>query len=173
MSGPCDRCSEPATTFYGGNYGHRQFCRAHQDEFWAEERARFKAEIEKVGGPIPQTCPQRSDHGPWDPDAKGEDLWTYGHGIITQDNILTCNFCGSCHPAFFMDALRSGWQLGTTSKSYKAYLSKPTGEQVAKFYFQHLPPSMRVDFVDLVNSKAILFSGGFGFEALPFFMRPA
>lgn len=163
----CDRCDKPANTFYGANYDNQKFCREHQTEFWAEVTQAQKDAMEADGGPIPQRCPRRDEGPNFFPEG---DLWAYGHGIITKRKILTCNYCGSCHPDFFMEKLQEGWQLGTTDKNYKAYLGTPEGEDVAKFYFQHLSEEQRQEFVRLINEKKITFSGGFGFSRLPYFV---
>lgn len=173
MNRSCDRCDMPATTLYGSNYDGRAFCRAHGDEFHAEERARFAQATADAGGPFPQTCPRRNNEmGPWE---RGDDLdrWEFGHGIITPDLILTCSFCGSVHPDFLMEKIEEGWQVNTTSKGYKLYLGKPEGEQVGKAYLQHLSDDQRRAFIDRLNDDTINF-GTYGRGGwLPFFAQRA
>jgi hypothetical protein len=168
----CDRCAERASTYYGANYGNQKFCRVHADEFHAEERERFAAETEKSGGPFPQEggCPRRGEVG--NSDLGKPDVWRYGGGIITADLILTCSYCGSAHPDWFMEVVAEGWEVGATDKSYKAYISRPGESAVAKFYFQHLSHEQRTAFVDLYNARKIRFDRGGGFYRLPFFMVP-
>jgi len=148
----------------------------------------------------PHTCPRRmSDLGPWKREPN-LDTWSTGHGLVgIQGEQLSCSLCGSLNPDLFMQWLRDGGQIGTTSKSYKAYIDCPypnerygatTEEQVAvegggsyrsisvygrtaKLYFQHLDEAQQLEFVELYNSGRITFSGGFSFETLPFFMRSA
>lgn len=143
MNRSCDRCDMPATTYYGSNYETRAFCRAHADQFHAEERQRFADETVAAGGPWPQTCPRRmGEWGPWERN-EGEDRWEYGHGIITPELIPTCSFCGGAQPEFVIEKVREGWMLHGTDKRYKAYFSKPSGEDVAKVYFQHFTMEQR------------------------------
>lgn len=146
------------------------------------------------------TCPRRmADMGPWQREP-GLDTWETGHGLVgVQGEQPSCSFCGSLNPDVFMQWLRDGAQLGTTDKSYKAYIDCPypndrygetTEKQVAledgrsyrsisvygrtaKFYFQHLDEAQQREFVDLYNAGSIAFSGGLGFGTLPFFMGPA
>lgn len=143
------------------------------------------------------TCPHRmADIGPWEREPN-LDTWATGHGLVgIQREQLSCGFCGSLSPDLFMQWLRDGGQLGSTSKNYKAYIDCPypserygetTEKQVAidgggsyksisvygrtaKFYFQHLDEAQRREFVELYNSGHVTFAGGFGFETLPFFM---
>lgn len=146
------------------------------------------------------TCPRRmNEMGPWQREP-GLDTWTTGHGLVgIQGEQPSCSFCGSLHPDVFMQWLRDGGQIGTTSKNYKVYIDCPypnerygetTERQVAvdgggsyrsisvygrtaKLYFQHLDDAQQQEFVDLYNAGRVTFAGGFGFEALPFFMRSA
>jgi hypothetical protein len=167
----CDRCSNEANS-YGPGY---KFCREHFDEFWAERNKRLAEQTRAEGGPWPQRCPRRDEvfQQGGAPDAT-PDRWEYGHGIISGDGLcLTCNYCGSAHPDFFMEKIRDGWVWRGTDKNYKAYLDMPGGQsQVAKFYFQHLSDEQRQELVELVNAKRVQF-GESGLYVLPFFMTRA
>lgn len=167
----CDRCDMRANSS-GPGY---QFCRAHFDEYWAERKERLAEATRAAGGPFPQRCPRRDEMfqqgGPPD---ETPDHWAYGHGLVTGDDedILTCSYCGSAHPDFFAKRVAEGWLWHGTDKSYKAYLAKPTGEQVAKFYYQHLSEPQRRALVHLVNAGGVQF-GDSGLYVLPFFMTRA
>lgn len=82
------------------------------------------------------------------------DEWRFGHGIITNELMLTCNYCGSVHPDVFVQKLREGWRWICTDKNY---------------YFQHLSDEQRREIVEMVNSGRVAF-GESGLYRLPFFM---
>jgi len=119
-----------------------------------------------------QTCPRRmSDFGPWKRE-EGLDDFTSGHGIIGQAR--GCTFCGSMHPDDFMEAARTGAEIGPTDKSYKVYVQgwAPNGLNGGKFYFQHLSAEQRKEFIDLLNAKTMNIGYPGHFYVLPFFAVP-
>lgn len=121
------------------------------------------------------TCPRRAEAGMDDATSPlvgaGTNLDTYteGHGLIGQAR--GCSYCGSMHPDDFMEAARTGAVLGTTTKDYKMYVT--TGDTPGKFYFQHLSPEQRREFVDLVNARTIHLGYPGYFTVLPYFMARA
>lgn len=118
------------------------------------------------------TCPRRmSDFGPWKRE-EGLDDFTKGHGIIGQAR--GCTFCGSMAPDDFMEAVRTGAEIGPTDKTYKAYVQgwKPNGTNGGKFYFQHLSQEQREEFITLLNAKTIHIGYPGHFYVLPFFAVP-
>lgn len=122
------------------------------------------------------TCPRRIEDGTHTTDSPftfagpNKDTYTSGHGLIGQAR--GCSYCGSMHPDDFMEAMRSGKELGVTNKNYKAYVATgdPNG---GKFYFQHLSAEQRTEFIQLLNDKQVVFEGGYGFEVLPYFIKAA
>jgi hypothetical protein len=73
--------------------------------------------------PSEHLCPRRSESAIGFP---GPDRWETGHGVVGQDEVgLSCSYCGSLHPARFMELVREGWTVGPTDKNYKAYLNAP------------------------------------------------
>jgi hypothetical protein len=108
------------------------------------------------------TCPRRFEFG-GQRSVEGPEPDYYA----ARGGTLGCSYCGSVPPAEFMDAVRSGVQVGPTDKSYKAYL----GSEMRKFYYQHLSDQQRQEFVDLHNARTIAW-GEPGYPyVLPFFMR--
>ena len=77
----------------------------------------------------------------------------------------TCSYCGSLHPDDFMQAVRDGKQLTSTSKNYKVNL-----DNNKKFYFGHLSKDQMQEFTQLYKDNLIKFSGESSFYCLPFFM---
>lgn len=210
---PCDLCPERAGVYYSNG----KFCRAHSDELHQWSVALDRLATAEAGGPFEQKtpCPRRAE-GP--PGAyPGTDLWEYGHGLITDERLLTCSFCGSVQPEEFLAKVKEGWIVGPTDKSYKAYLSRPLteeeqaahkakwltgwqaqgvrdhghseaeveetyenvvlptaqGREVGKFYFQHLSPEQRTEFVALYNDKTMKLGYPGHFYSRPFFVREA
>lgn len=110
-------------------------------------------------------CPQRREASAAQratPFANGSDYWH------VRDGRRHCSYCGSWNPDDFMEQARSGIILGTTTKNYKVYVA---GGPFTKFYWEHLSPEQRQEFVDLFNARqTISFEGGLGFNPLPFFM---
>ena len=167
--GTCDvdGCGKPVkVTDYDGRW-----CRGHADARDAERQAEDLRLTVKAGGPWPQTCPRRvGELGPWER-GKGLDTWAI------RDQMRTCSFCGSLHPADFMDLIEQGWVVGPTDKNYKVYLSGPAMRDQAKFYYQHLSGEQRARFVELSNNAALgidpaMHIGDPGyFYVQPFFMR--
>lgn len=89
----------------------------------------------------------------------------------TENNVKTCNYCGSINQDQFMQLVEEGKiSLGATDKNYKVYCHLENGKQL-KFYFQHLSEEQRKKFVDLYNERKIKFQGS-GFYVFPFFMIP-
>ena len=117
-----------------------------------------------------QTCPRRmSDFGPWKRE-EGLDDFTSGHGIIGQAR--GCTFCGSMAPDDFMEAARTGAEMGPTDKSYKVYVQgwAPNGRNGGKFYFQHLSVEQQQEFIDLLNAKTMNIGYPGHFYTKPFFV---
>lgn len=145
-----------------------------------------------------QTCPRRMlDWGAWER-KENLDAWRTGGGLVgRQEHELSCSFCGSLHPDVFMDWVRQGGQISPTDKNYKAYikypgkdpregetseyeLNMPSGRTVqgtsvygieAKFYYQHLSPEQRQEFVELYNNHTMQIGYPGNFYVLPFFMK--
>ncbi len=175
----CDLCDERGNHL-GEGYA---FCGPHFDEAWAWKVALEDAETEARGGPIAQRCPRRDEmfQAGGDP-TETPDEWRIREGL------LRCNYCGSLHPDTFIEKLRSGWVVGPTDKSYKAYAGPerekhseeydghlgdmPAMKQEAKFYFQHLSEVQCHDFIDLLNAKAMKIGYPGHFYTRPFFIAP-
>lgn len=125
------------------------------------------------------TCPRRiedgrgGDGGPFVGAGDLIDEYKPGHGIIGQGR--GCSYCGSMHPDDFMEAMREGAELGTTSKNYKAYVRgyKNDGANGGKFYFQHLTTEQRHEFITLLNERKVNFGAFGGFTVMPFFIGAA
>lgn len=119
------------------------------------------------------TCPRRIENGMHTSNSPlrgaGENLDTYskGHGLISQAR--GCSYCGSMHPDDFMEAMRSGKELGVTDKNYKAYVDGMNG----KFYYQHLSAEQRHEFIALINERKINFGYPGYFTVLPYFIQRA
>lgn len=105
------------------------------------------------------TCPRRNEIG--QQQAENKDTWT------RRDGFHRCNYCGSIHPDEFMEAARSGLELGPTDKNYKVYVDNHAG----KFYFQHLPEAQKREFIDLLNSRSLNIGYPGHFYRLPFFIQ--
>lgn len=111
-------------------------------------------------------CPRR-DESP-NPDAyPGPDTFEANHGLVSQAR--GCSYCGSMSPDEFMEAVRSGAELGPTDKNYKVYIKLPGGE--AKFYFQHLAEAQRMEFFELYRAHELAVGYPGHFYRLPFFIR--
>lgn len=76
----------------------------------------------------PFTCRRRVEGPQYD--VTGADTWTPGHSLSQTDTPAGpgCSYCGSLHPARFMELLEQGWIVGPTDKTYKAYVMRPLGE---------------------------------------------
>lgn len=71
------------------------------------------------------TCPRRRENGMDVENAlrgSGPNLDTYEpkHGLVGQPT--GCSYCGSMDPEDFMNAVRTGAEIGPTDKSYKLYV---------------------------------------------------
>lgn len=110
------------------------------------------------------SCPRRAEIGR----ADGEDEYLPERGLVGQP--AGCTFCGSLPPDTFMDWIRRGGVVHGTDKSYKAYIEPPAGESggEAKFYYKHLSPEQREEFIELFNSKQMKLTES-GLYVLPFF----
>jgi hypothetical protein len=86
-----------------------------------------------------------------------------------------CTWCGSLEPDRFMELIRQGVAMSSTTKSYKVYLLSSDSQETwnGKFYFQHLSVEQRVEFVRLYNAGALTFAYDGHFTVLPFFMKRA
>jgi hypothetical protein len=76
-----------------------------------------------------QTCPRRVEGPKYD--VTGEDTWRPGHSLSPADEPAgpSCSYCGSLHPARFMELVHAGWVVGPTDKTYKAYLQVPLTDE--------------------------------------------
>jgi len=102
-------------------------------------------------------CPRRAEIGaPPPPGWPTTDTWRHDQ---------TCSYCGSLHPDEFIRRLAAGETIGTTTKTYKAYLDNPR----AKFYYQHLSEDQRTEFIRLLNDGVT--RPDFEWNPMPFFMR--
>lgn len=73
-----------------------------------------------------------------------------------KDGSRTCGFCGSLHPADFIDIMwkfsqgEEGYSFSTTTKGYKRYGNRPgvvnAGDGGIKFYMNHATPEFRDEF---------------------------
>lgn len=167
MKDTCDRCD--MRPYIHTQWGDEllSFCKVHYEEWEAEVKA------DRLANPIPgegaeHRCPRRDE----DPDFfPGPDRWSQGHGIITDKRVLACSYCGSLHPDTFMEAVDEGHEIGPTDKSYKVYVRDPGGRQYAKFYFQHLSPEQRREFIARLNAQTMNIGYPGHFYRLPFFVR--
>lgn len=67
------------------------------------------------------------DDGPLRGSGKNLDSYESRHGLVGQP--LGCTYCGSMPADAFMEAVRTGVEIGATDKSYKFYVSGlPLGE---------------------------------------------
>lgn len=66
---------------------------------------------------------------------------------------------------------QAGWKKTPFKQEWK--LKQRETKRHAKFYFQHFSEADQKKFIELVNSKAIKWAGGFSLYVLPFFMRKA
>jgi hypothetical protein len=126
--------------------------------------------------------------------------WAYtGKCNWSRHNDGCCDYCGSMNPDTFMARIEAGTVLlGTTDKSYKAYVRNNGGEGLKqtyrncppkstctyedcthwvtrdhdnqKFYFEHLSIDQRKRFVELFNERKLKFDGDSSFYTPPFFM---
>lgn len=116
-----------------------------------------------------QSCPRRMlEPGSWDREA-GLDSWS-SEARREGEQVPFCSFCGSLHPARFLELIREGWTVGPTDKDYKAYLDGLNREH-AKFYFQHLSEPQMREFIALLNLNRMKVGHPGHFYVLPFFMR--
>ena len=112
-----------------------------------------------------ETCPRRiEDTGP-DGTQYGQD----GYTRRSTGKYRQCTYCGSMHPDDFMAAASAGVELGVTDKDYKVYVDGHSG----KFYFQHLSPEQRHEFIGLLNVQKVRFGWPGHFMVLPYFMKRA
>lgn len=114
--------------------------------------------------PQKQTCPRRHENeGPFLYEEM--DRW-----IVTNGN-TRCSYCGSLHPAYVLEMMRMGVELGPTDKNYKVYLSI-SGIHEGKFYFQHFSTDQMYEFIELYNTKPRPFTVGDPghFYVLPYFI---
>lgn len=111
------------------------------------------------------------EYGPWER-KEGEDSWSTA-ARRAGEQIPFCSFCGSLHPARFLELIAEGWRVEPTDKNYKAYLRKrgDEGSLWAKFYYQHLSDEQQEEFVGLYNSNRMLLAEPGYFYVTPFFIR--
>lgn len=113
-------------------------------------------------------CPRRLE----DRQVARHDLPDFWH---QRDGRSTCGYCGSLPGPLFMELCRDGTiVVGPTDKNYKAYVSTVSGEhegKFGKFYFQHLAPEDRHEFIELLNAGLIKIDTPGYFYTLPFFMK--
>jgi hypothetical protein len=145
----------------------------------------------KIKGTFHHVCPIRAEDSR--PKEKGRDLWTTGYGLAGRQGLeLSCNYCGSLHPGTFMAWVRDGAMLVPTETNYRVYVKcpypdkregqvitthRPYGQydsvfgMEAKFHFQHLELEQRLEFVSLLNEKALHLTAPGFFYNLPFFIK--
>lgn len=82
----------------------------------------------------------------------------------------TCSYCGSVSPDDFFEALKQGAEIIPTDKDYKCYING-NGYHHAKFYFEHMTDEQRINFIELVNAKEILYAYPGYFYRTPYFMK--
>ncbi len=144
-----DGCAEPAHI----HDTEGSWCDTHWDAMEAAKHEEERQATEAAGGPWPQTCPRRGGEiGPWE---RGENLdtWDIREQMHNGLRARHCSFCGSLHPDDFMHAARDGVEVGPTDKSYKVYVDQAHGG--SKFYFQHLSPEQRQEFIQLLNDGTL------------------
>jgi hypothetical protein len=107
-------------------------------------------------------CPRRQEVPITPPDH--DDYW-----MATQTGQPICSYCGSLHPEKFLAFVEQGLELYATDKNYKVCI----GPARQKFYFQHLSVAQQRHFVNLMNSRQVVFNEGLKFDPLPFFMHKA
>jgi hypothetical protein len=74
-------------------------------------------------------------------------------------------------PDDFMEAARTGAEMGPTDKNYKVYVNgwEPNGSNGGKFYFQHLSREQQDEFIGLLNAKTVHIGYPGYFYTLPYF----
>lgn len=120
------------------------------------------------------TCPRRAEDGtdttdsPFTFAGPNRDTWD----VREPGGLRKCSYCGSVHPDDFIARLKAGDELGPTDKNYKAYLEYSVGFN--KFYYQHLSPEQRTEFIAMLNTHEVIKLGLPGyFTVLPYFIRTA
>ena len=83
----------------------------------------------------------------------------------------TCSYCGSISQEMFFEAIENGHELGPTDKSYKVYVKGLNVHGAGKFYFQHLDPDGRDQFIRLYNDKKLNIGVPGDFYVNPFFCK--
>lgn len=119
-----------------------------------------------------QTCPRRmQEYGPWERE-EGLDSWSTSSRRSGEQTPF-CSFCGSLHPARFLELIAEGWRVEPTDKNYKAYLRTRQDDASlwTKFYYQHLSGEQQQEFIDLYNSRQMVLAEPGHFYVLPFFIR--
>lgn len=122
------------------------------------------------------TCPRREESWQASREAGVEPLDHYRQtGGETR-----CSYCGSVSGEAFLAFARAGGELGPTDKGYKVYLHatkladgsmlQPPG---IKFYFQHLDPQQRSEFIALMNARTLKIGYPGHFYTLPYFVGVA
>lgn len=113
-------------------------------------------------------CPRRLEV-PTNNYNKPEDTDNYDAHAAARGVPSACSFCGSLGPNDFLNAMRTGAELGPTDKNYKVYVEHDGWH--TKFYFQHLSEDQMHEFIDLYNAKPRAFKIGYPgyFYVLPFF----
>lgn len=89
-------------------------------------------------------------------------------GLAQWREDQTCSGCGSLSEDAFMAAVRRGDEIVPTDKNYKVYV----GNSRHRFYFQHLSPEGRSEFIDRLNARLVKFGFPGHFYVLPFFCVP-
>ncbi|MCW2758043.1 MAG: hypothetical protein JWO46_1789 [Nocardioidaceae bacterium] len=110
------------------------------------------------------TCPRRGENGMDSPNSPlrgagtGLDEYRKGHGLVGQAR--GCSYCGSMSPDDFMEAVRTGVEIGPTDKSYKLYVDSMRG----KFYTAHLSEEQGWEFDRLWKAHEI----NWGYPGAPY-----
>ena len=99
------------------------------------------------------TCPRRAENGMGQVDGPfrggGLNLDSYEprYGLVGQAR--GCSYCGSMNPDDFMEALRSGKEIGPTDKSYKFYIHEAlTEEEKSTLRTQQIARSVSAGLTD-------------------------
>lgn len=172
---------EPHWHNFGGQkaFRHMQF---RWEEMQAEWKVVDEAEHQKLAPVGTHRCGRREPFFPGDPRRP-----PYGDGGVEMPDHYRssgdgerCSYCGSVSGDAFMAFVRAGGEVGPTDKNYKAYLhdtKDDSGLTVRvkapgmKFYFQHLSEEQKMEFIGLLNAKAVKIGYPGHFYRLPYFCQ--
>lgn len=165
---------EPHWHNFGGQKAFRR-----TDFRWEEMQAEWKvvdeAEHQKLAPVGTHRCGRRDEslHGSMEQAELPDHYRNAGDGE-------RCSYCGSVSGDSFMAFVRAGGEVGPTDKNYKAYLhdtKDDSGLTVRvkapgmKFYFQHLSEEQKMEFIGLLNARAVKIGYPGHFYRLPYFCQ--